>query len=225
VEGFNRQKKEGNILANRYRTPATAGKKNSGLKGAAAAAVILVAALALFHSPVCAETPRRINATFSPAYFILDSGYFNMDNAPGIKFAVRYEIMADIYFENAIGTFLSKSEDVSITGFNYQFGVLANFPYFFPYRPSGRFGFGFMTADPITVTPQHTFRPSQTTFYFVFGLGASYPIKNNLFLEAGVDAWLTPYKYRIYTFNRQDVETAEEQFTHVGLSIGVSYVF
>jgi hypothetical protein len=224
VKGFNRRKKEGDVLFKRYRTILTAAMK-AKLSNASVFAFLLAATIEFSFSPARAETPRRINATFSPVYYILDPGYFNMDSAPGIKFSVRYEIKMDIYIENAVGAFMSKSDDVSVNSFNYQFGLLANIPYFFPYRPSGRLGFGFMTADPITVTPQHTFRPSQTTFYFVIGLGMSYPVQNNIFVEAGVDVWLTPYRYIIYKFNRQDVETAEEQFTHVGLAIGASYVF
>jgi hypothetical protein len=44
-------------------------------------------------------------------------------------------------------------------------------------------------------------------------------------LEASANFWITPYEYRIYRFNRLDVDTSVERFTHISISFGVAYTF
>ena len=97
-------------------------------------------------------------------FYLFDGDFFGMDNAFGADADLRCELGWNIFFQNRIGAFRSSSEGLSVYGMKYQFGLLAHFPYFIPYRPSGRIGIGFIATDPVTVTPTETFRPSQTTF-------------------------------------------------------------
>lgn len=171
------------------------------------------------------EVNRRIGIGIFPGFYILDSDYFGLEDAPGADIRFRYELKANIYFENRIGYLFSEGAGRSVGGVNYQMGLTAILPYLIPYRPVASLGIGFLSVDPITVTPTETFRPSQTTFYFVFGGGITRTIRENITLEAIGSLWLTPYKYRIYRFNRADVEMEEARFTHMSVHLGVSYNF
>jgi hypothetical protein len=44
-------------------------------------------------------------------------------------------------------------------------------------------------------------------------------------VEAGANVWITPYKYRIYRFNRVDVSTSTARFTQLALSLALTYTF
>jgi hypothetical protein len=171
------------------------------------------------------EVNRRIGIGIFPGFFILDGDYFGLENAPGVDIRFRYELEANIYFENRIGYLLTEGDGRSVGGFNYQMGLTAILPYLIPYRPIASFGIGFLSVDPITVTPTETFRPSQTTFYFVFGAGVTRTVRENITLEAMGNLWLAPYRYRIYRFNRSDVEMEKARFTHMSVHFGVSYIF
>ena len=171
------------------------------------------------------ESNRRIGVGLFPGFYILDGDYFSLDNAPGVDLRIRYELDWNIYFENRLGYLFSEGSGVSVGGFSYQLGLTAIMPYLIPYRPIASVAIGFLSIDPITVTPTETFRPSQTTFYFIFGAGVTRSIKENITVEAMSNAWISPYRYRIYRFNRADVEIEEKQFTHVSFHIGVSYIF
>ncbi len=171
------------------------------------------------------EVNRRIGVGIFPGFFILDGDYFGLENAPAADIRFRYELESNIYFENRLGYLFSEGAGRSVGGFSYQMGLTAILPYLIPYRPMASLGIGFLAVDPITVTPTETFRPSQTTFYFVFGAGATRTIRENITIEGMGSLWLAPYRYRIYRFNRSDVEMEEAQFTHVAVHIGVSYIF
>ncbi len=96
---------------------------------------------------------------------------------------------------------------------------------FIPYRPVARFGVGFLSVNPVTVTPIESFRPAQTTFYLCGGAGVTRSFLENFFVEAEASVWVAPYRYRVYEFNRYDVTVSEEWFTHLGLSLGAVYTF
>ncbi|HUV36855.1 MAG TPA: hypothetical protein VMX58_07955 [Patescibacteria group bacterium] len=188
---------------------------------------VLCFAITMMVSPINAlgKANRRIGIGIFPNFFILDSDYFGLENAPGIDIRIRYELEWNIYFENRLGYLFSEGNGTSVGGFSYQLGVTAILPYLIPYRPIANLGIGFLSADPITVTPTDTFRPSQTTFYFIGGAGLTRSIKENITVEAMVNVWTSPYRYRIYRFNRSTVEIDEKQFTHVSFHLGVSYIF
>jgi len=107
----------------------------------------------------------------------------------------------------------------------YGLGLTAILPYLIPYRPIIRAGIGFISANPVTVTPTESFRPTQTTFYFRAGAGVSRSIMENVQFEFLSDLWVTPYRYRIYIFDRKEVDTSDAMFVHLILSLGVSYIF
>jgi hypothetical protein len=172
-----------------------------------------------------AELPRRINVTLGSEYYVLDSEFFGLSNAYGMGGALRYELASDIYFENGIGALRTDGDGVSVGGFDYHLSLLALFPVLIPYRPIARLGIGFLSVNPVTVTPTSTFRPAQTTFYFIGGAGISRSVHDRLSVEACANFWITPYEYRIYRFNRLDVDTSTERFTHLSISLGVAYAF
>jgi len=47
----------------------------------------------------------------------------------------------------------------------------------------------------------------------------------NVQFEFLSDLWVTPYRYRIYIFDRKEVDTSDAMFVHLILSLGVSYIF
>jgi hypothetical protein len=184
-----------------------------------------VGALLAVFGPAHAETDRRINLAFETQYYIFDSDYFGLANALGADAALRYEIGSDIYFENGIGLFRTKGEGVSVDGLDYRIDVVALFPVLIPYRPVARFGIGFLSVNPVTVTPTETFRPTQTTFYFLGGAGVTRLIFDRVLVEANTNFWITPYRYRIYRFNRYEVTTSTERFMHISVALGLVYTF
>ncbi len=186
-----------------------------------ATAVILL----LTVSQASGELPRQIGASLHTCYYVLDSNFYGLGNAFGASAAFRYEVLYSIFLENTIGGFTTDDGKFTVNGFNYQLGGLAIFPVLIPYRPLARLGIGFISVNPITVTPTETFRPTQTAFYFYGGGGMTRTLRENIIVEASATIWVTPYRYRIYTFNRSDVDTKDEQFTHVSLSLGISYIF
>ena len=188
--------------------------------GMAASVVLLLTA-----SQASGELPRQIGASVYPSYYILDSNFYSLENALGVSAAFRYEITYNVFLENTIGGFTTDDGKVTVNGFNYQLGGLAVFPVLIPYRPLARFGVGFISVNPITVTPTKTFRPAQTAFYIYGGGGITRTIRENIVAEVNANVWFTPYRYRIYTFNRSEVETDDKQFTHISISLGVSYIF
>lgn len=189
--------------------------------GAVAVAAVLAGAV----GGARAELPRRIAVALEPSYYVFDSSFFGLDNGLGVEAALRYEVAYDIYFENAIGGFSTEGDGVPVSGIDYRLGALALFPVLIPYRPAARLGIGFLSANPLTVTPTDSFRPTQTTFYLVGGAGITKSLFEHVLLEAGASFWITPYRYRIYRFNRSNVEMSEQRFIHLGISLGVSYTF
>lgn len=191
-----------------------------------AAIVIAVAALCRPAAGGAeSSSSRRLSLEARGTYYILDTGFFGLSNAPGVEAAFRCEIVPALYVENALGFFATEGAGVSVNGFDYAFSVVALFPFLVPYRPVARAGVGFLTVDPVTVTPTGTFRPAQTTFYFVGGVGISRSITDRVHLEANASFWVTPYRYRVYAFDRREVLLTEERFAHLGLSLGAVYSF
>lgn len=168
---------------------------------------------------------RRLNAGLLPVYYIFDSDYFGIGNGGGADIVLRYEIRQNIFFENRLGGYAAKQDDYNITGFNGQLGVMAFLPYWIPYRPSARLALALMTANPVISEPVEEFRPSQTVFYLVAGVGITRSINADFQIETGVDLLFTPYSYRIYEFYRQYVEVQEASFTHFAFYLGASYTF
>jgi hypothetical protein len=191
----------------------------------ARATILVAAAAALLCGAARAELPRRIALSVETRYYMLDSEFFGLGDGVGGNAALRYEIANDIYFENGIGVFRADAGDVNVGGLDYQLDFLALFPVLIPYRPVARLGVGFISVNPVTVTPTGTFRPAQTTFYLLGGAGVTRSILDHVLAEASATFWVTPYKYRIYRFNRLDVTTSAERFTHLSISIGLAYTF
>lgn len=191
-----------------------------------AAIVIAIAALCRPAAGAAEpSSPRRLSVEARGTYHILDAGFFGLSDAPGVAAAFRCEIVPDISVENAFGFFATEGAGVSVNGFDYAFSVVALLPFFAPYRPVARAGVGFLSVDPVTVTPTSTFRPAQTAFYLVGGVGVSRSITDRVHLEAGASFWVTPYRYRVYAFDRREVLLTEERFAHLGLSLGAVYSF
>ena len=191
--------------------------------------IVVLLILALPPLPTFAKSliPRRIGLTCSGNYFVLDGEFFDIKDAPGIGLSFRYELDYNIYFENSLGFFKS-SEDTSttsISGFYFGPTLTAILPYFIPYRPIVRAGVGFISVNPITVTPTSTFRPTQTAFYIRAGAGMSRSLRENIQFELMADIWFTPYAYRIYRFNRRYVTAEDKYFSHFVISLGINYFF
>jgi hypothetical protein len=174
-----------------------------------------------------AETPRQICASLESHYYVFDSHFFDLANAFGAGAALRYEIASDFYFENGIGVFSADGGGVSVDGFDYRLNLFAIFPLLIPvpYRPVARLGVGFISIDPLTATPTETYRPTQTAFYLFGGAGITRTFWKEMLVEASANLWITPYKYRIYRFNRIDVDTDVERFTHISISLALTYTF
>lgn len=196
------------------------------IRDRACRAVACAAALSVLAcSGANAELPRRISAALQTHYFVLDSEFFGLSNGFGLDAALRYELASDIYFENGIGFLGTKGAGVDVDGFDYHLNLVALFPVLIPYRPVARLGVGFISVNPVTVTPTESFRPAQTTFYFLGGAGVTRSVFDRVLLEASANFWITPYEYTIYRFNRSDVETEMRRFTHLSISLGVLYSF
>ncbi len=183
--------------------------------------IILVSAV----SSAGAQEMRRLTAGILPVFYVFDSDYFGIGNGAGADIVLRYEIKQNVFFENRLGGYAAKQDDHNITGFNGQVGVTAFLPVWIPWRPSARFALALMTANPVISDPVQGFRPSQTVFYCVAGIGITRSISADFQLEAGADILFTPYSYRIYQFYRQYVEVNQMRFNHLALFIGASYTF
>lgn len=191
------------------------------------AKLLVVAVMSILFAPMTAraEEPRRISVSLEPSLYIFDSNYFGLGNGFGADASLRYEISSDIFFENSLGLFKTEGSGVTVDGLDERLDVMAIFPVLIPYRPIARLGIGFLSANPITVTPTESFRPTQTTFYFIGGAGFTKSVFERFLLEAGASFWVTPYRYRIYRFDRTSVSTEAERFIHVEIQLGVSYTF
>jgi hypothetical protein len=174
-----------------------------------------------------AETPQRICASLESRYYIFDSRFFEIGNAFGGGAALRYEIASDFYFENAIGAFRANGGGVNVDGLDYRLNLFVIVPIFMPvpYRPVARLGVGFLSVNPVTATPTESYRPTQTTFYVLGGAGITRVFMRRMLVEAGAGVWISPYLYRIYRFNRSNVSTDTERFTHVAFSLAFTYTF
>jgi hypothetical protein len=193
--------------------------------GLAIALGVAVVSTLFAPTPARAQEPRRISVSFQPSLYIFDSTYFGLGNGLGADASLRCEISPDIFFESSLGVFRTQGSGVSVDGLDERLDIVAIFPVLIPYRPIARLGVGFLSTNPVTVTPTQTFRPTQTTFYFIGGAGITKSVLERFVLEAGASFWVTPYKYRIYRFNRVNVSTEAERFIHLEIQLGVSYTF
>ena len=184
-------------------------------------------ALALAALGALAGAPRQICASLESHYYVFDSKFFDLESAFGAGAALRYEIASDFYFENGIGLFSADANGVSVDGLDYRLNLFAIFPLLIPvpYRPVARLGVGFLSINPLTATPTDTYRPTQTALYLFGGAGITRTFLKNMLVEASANVWITPYKYRIYRFNRLDVDTDTERFTHLSISLAATYLF
>jgi hypothetical protein len=190
-----------------------------------APAVIFTALLASAISGANAQEMRRLNAGLLPVFYVFDNDYFDIDSGGGADLVLKYEIRQNVFFENRLGGYAARQGDHNVTGFNGQLGISAFLPVWIPWRPSARIALALMTADPVISDPIQEFRPSQTVFYIVAGVGITRSINAAFQIEAGVDLLFTPYSYRVYEFYRQYVEVNEVRFTQVALYLGASYTF
>ena len=190
-------------------------------------ALALVAAGTLAGGGASAQTPRRICASLEAHYYVFDSEFFDIGDGFGGAAALRYEIASDFYFENVIGFLDGDAGGVDIDGFDYRLNLFAIIPYFItvPYRPVARLGVGFLSVNPLTATPTDTYRPTQTTMYILAGAGITRNFLKRMLVEVSADVLVTPYQYRIYTFDRQDVSTSLARFTHFSTTLALTYTF
>lgn len=168
---------------------------------------------------------RRISVGFSPAFYIFDGSYWSIGGGYGADVVIRCEIVNNLFVENRLGGYGGSQDGSGITGFNGQIGIIHFFPYLIPHRPSFRAGFAFMTVNPVVSEPVETFRPSQTILYFVTGIGITWSLREYFQLEFGADLLVSPYRYRVYDFHRQYVESIDKRFLHGAFTVGASYVF
>ncbi|MFA4947990.1 MAG: hypothetical protein WC674_05710 [Candidatus Krumholzibacteriia bacterium] len=203
-------------------------RTRSGPAGRRMRFALALAALGAFAvRGALAETPRQICASIESHYYVFDSRFFDLESAFGAAAALRYELASDFYFENAIGLFGANGGGVAVDGLDYRLNLFASFPLLMPVscRPVARLGVGFLSVNPVTATPTDTYRPTQTTFYILGGAGVTRTFLGSMLLEASANVWITPYKYRIYRFNRLDVDTNIERFTHLSISLALTYTF
>ena len=171
------------------------------------------------------ESNRRIETALFGSFSILDADYFGLDQAAGVDVAFRYELYYNLFLESRLGSFSCSGSDKNIHGFKSQIGIAAFSSHFLPFRPGLRAGLGLHSANPVTVTPTDTFRPSQTTFYFIIGCSLGRFVWKSMTVELGADILFAPYEYTKYTFDRQSVYTERVQFTHHTFTFGASYSF
>jgi hypothetical protein len=190
-------------------------------------ALALAALCAFAARGALAETPRQICASIEARSYMFDSKFFDLESAFGGGAALRYELASNFYFENAIGLFGANGSGANVDGLDYRLNLFAIFPLLIPvpYRPVARLGVGFLSVNPVTATPTETYRPTQTTFYMMGGAGVTRTFFRYMLLEASANVWITPYKYRIYRFNRLDVDTNVERFTHLSITLALTYTF
>ncbi len=187
--------------------------------------VLALLSLVAVAAPARAQEPRRISVSVQPTFYRFDSDYFGLEPGFGADVALRYEVVPNIFFENSAGLFRTKGNGVVVDGFDERLVAMAILPGFVSYKAVARLGIGFLSTNPITVTPTQTFRPTQTTFYVVAGAGLARPVYKRFLVDGGVNLWATPYKYRIYTFDRTDVTTRSEAFTQLEVLLSVAYTF
>jgi hypothetical protein len=186
----------------------------------------LVAVILNLTSTVSHSQPsRRISTGALPVYYLFDDGYFGIESGLGVDALLRFEISRNVFIENRLGGYTAEQDGTDIAGLNGQLGVTAIFPVWIPYRPSARFALALLTVNPSISEPVKEFRPSQTVFYMVFGLGMTRVLKGMFQIEAGADVMFTPYEYRIYEFYRQYYEAREAGFLHLSFYLGASYTF
>jgi len=191
-------------------------------------AIFIICCTLLLHfssTEASSQNNRRINIALLGSYTILDPDYFGLDQAAGADAAFRYEIYTNLFLESRLGSFFASGGGENVHGFKSQLGVIAFSSHFLPFRPGVRAGIGLQSANPVTVTPTSTFKPSQTTFYLYIGCTLGRYVWRKLTVEVGSDILYSPYEYTIYKFNRQDVEAANKQFIHYNFTLGASYSF
>lgn len=191
---------------------------------AAWGAAIAIAA-ATVPSTLHAVQARRISTGISPVFYFFDGSYWGIGSGYGADLVVRCEIFNNLFLENRLGGYGGSQGDTEITGVNGQLGIVHFFPYWIPNRPSFRAALALMTVNPVVSDPIETFRPSQTVLYFVTGAGITWSLREYFQVEIGIDLMVTPYRYRVYHFYRQYVESREERFMHATLTFGASYTF
>jgi hypothetical protein len=204
---------------------ATAG--NAPARRRALVALVIAASGALAGGNALAEAPRRICASLEAHYYVFDSEFFDIGDGFGGGAALRCEIASDFYFESVIGFLDGDAGGADIDGFDYRLNLFAIIPYFIPvpYRPVARLGVGFISVNPVTATPTDTYRPTQTTMYLLAGAGITRTVLKRMLVEVSADVLFTPYEYRIYEFDRQDVSTSMARFTHLSTTLAVTYTF
>lgn len=195
--------------------------------GVISALIIFSLAVIVFTTPsrVSAQSSRRMSAGLLASHIILDSDYFGIGGATGTDIFIRCEILGNVYAETRIGAFSAEDDGHSVGMFNGQLGLTFISTSYLPYRIFVRAALGLLSSNPVTVTPTDTFRPSQTTFNIVLGIGANKFLWKSLAAETGFDVMFTPYKYNVYTFNRQSVSSDPSQFIHFTVSLGASWSF
>jgi len=193
--------------------------------GSICVAVMVAVATCTMPAQSHGQEMRRISAGFSPSFYLFDGSYWGIGGGYGADIVIRCEIVNNLFVENRLGGYGGSQDGAGITGFNGQIGIIHFFPYWIPNRPSFRAGFAFMTVNPVVSEPVETFRPSQTILYFATGVGITWSLREYFQLEFGADLFISPYRYRVYSFHRQYVEATEERFIHAAFTIGANYMF
>ena len=201
----------------------TGGKITISRRGAGLAAVSIAVLLWTSAAPAQAARELSIGAHFT--HYLFDADYFGIGNGSGADIVVRCEIGRFFWVENRLGGYAASQDGTSIRGISGQLGIITFLPYLIPYRPTLRAGLALLTCNPVVSPPVPSFTPSQTVLYGLFGGGMSWSIRSRVQIEFGADLLITPYQYRVYTFQRQYVEASRERFIHAAFTLGATYAF
>ena len=202
--------------------------RSLSVKTVKTSAIFLISTFFILHlssTGASCQTERRINTALLGSFSILDDDYFGLDQAAGVDVVFRYEFYYNLFLESRVGSYSCSGSGENVHGFKSQIGIVAFSSHFLPFQPGLRAGIGLQSANPVTVTPTDTFKPSQTTFYLITGCSLGRFVWKTLTMEIGADILFAPYEYTKYTFDRQSVYTEKVQFTHYTFTLGASYSF
>jgi len=167
----------------------------------------------------------RFEIGLYPSLYRFDSSFFGAEYAPGIDARASIRLLGDIYFENVIGLYTADTDDYRLEGFKDQINVRFSPVSGFMVNPELTLGIAIISANPAAETVTKEFRPTQTAFYLSAGAGASFRFSKRIVFRGGVTVMATPYRYRIYSYDRESIDQEERQLTNINLALGASYLF
>ncbi len=167
----------------------------------------------------------RFEIGIYPSFYRFDSSFFGAEYAPGIDTRVSIKIIKNIHLENAVGLYSADTDVHRLEGFKNQINVRINPMSGFIIDPELTLGIAFISANPAAETVTEKFRPTQTAFYLSAGAGASKRFSKSIIFRLRITILATPYRYRVYFYDRESITQSERQFTNINLALGASYLF